>query len=351
MISAEQLERVTGHAVALHEAGDYAELAAAATGAFADLVPCEWASAALLTGGPPPRHVRASTNRPGLVEATDVDFSRYQDADPAVVERLRLVTDWPAVLSAGRAVGGGRRRPSLFDEVYRPAGAARVLWLPDLAGYEFDLAIVRGRGPAFTPADALVVRTLARHLQAATARLAAAAGGHLPINGRPVAVPRTAWLVCDPAGVVIRGQPAAVDRLRVAAGVGGSIRVLPVAWVEQMRLRATGRPYTPPRFAYRGNAVTVHLAPIRGCPGEWTAFFAETPPPADPLRPLRRLGLTGREAEVLHRVAGGMTNAQVAVELGTSPLTVKKQLEGVYHKLGVANRTAAVAWALAAAGG
>ncbi|HEX8208499.1 MAG TPA: LuxR C-terminal-related transcriptional regulator [Solirubrobacteraceae bacterium] len=57
---------------------------------------------------------------------------------------------------------------------------------------------------------------------------------------------------------------------------------------------------------------------------------------------LRELGLTRREAEVLARVALGETNAAIATALGSSPLTVAKQLTRVYEKLGVPNRTAAV---------
>ena len=51
--------------------------------------------------------------------------------------------------------------------------------------------------------------------------------------------------------------------------------------------------------------------------------------------------LTGREAEILELVAAGLTNAGIAERLWISPGTVKKHLDNVYAKLGVANRTAA----------
>jgi DNA-binding CsgD family transcriptional regulator len=53
--------------------------------------------------------------------------------------------------------------------------------------------------------------------------------------------------------------------------------------------------------------------------------------------------LTSREADVLELVAAGLTNAAIAERLWISPGTVKKHLDNVYAKLGVANRTAAVA--------
>ena len=52
--------------------------------------------------------------------------------------------------------------------------------------------------------------------------------------------------------------------------------------------------------------------------------------------------LSDREAEILELVAAGLTNAGIAERLWISPGTVKKHLENVYAKLGVANRTAAV---------
>jgi DNA-binding CsgD family transcriptional regulator len=59
---------------------------------------------------------------------------------------------------------------------------------------------------------------------------------------------------------------------------------------------------------------------------------------------LRAAGLTKRQAEVLALVALGLTNTQIALELALSERTVAKHLEHIYAKLGVANRTAAVAW-------
>jgi DNA-binding CsgD family transcriptional regulator len=53
--------------------------------------------------------------------------------------------------------------------------------------------------------------------------------------------------------------------------------------------------------------------------------------------------LTRREREIVHRVAEGRTNAEVASLLRISPETVRKHLENAYDKLGVHTRTGAVA--------
>jgi two-component system response regulator DesR len=52
--------------------------------------------------------------------------------------------------------------------------------------------------------------------------------------------------------------------------------------------------------------------------------------------------LTGREREVLARVADGATNREIAAELHISPHTVKEHTSALYRKLDVRNRAEAV---------
>jgi DNA-binding NarL/FixJ family response regulator len=62
--------------------------------------------------------------------------------------------------------------------------------------------------------------------------------------------------------------------------------------------------------------------------------------------PLRALGLSPKEAEVLLWVAQGKSNAEVALILGITEATVKKHLENIFTKLGVEKRGAASLLAL-----
>ena len=55
--------------------------------------------------------------------------------------------------------------------------------------------------------------------------------------------------------------------------------------------------------------------------------------------------LTPRERQVLERVAGGRTNAQIAAELNLSENTVRNYLASVFSKLNVHTRAEAVVWA------
>jgi DNA-binding CsgD family transcriptional regulator len=52
--------------------------------------------------------------------------------------------------------------------------------------------------------------------------------------------------------------------------------------------------------------------------------------------------LTVQERRVLHHVAAGLSNAEIADRLFVAPCTVRKHLEHAYRKLGVSNRLAAV---------
>jgi HD-GYP domain-containing protein (c-di-GMP phosphodiesterase class II) len=63
-------------------------------------------------------------------------------------------------------------------------------------------------------------------------------------------------------------------------------------------------------------------------------------------RPSWPAGLTDREVEVLARLSRGMTNRQVAADLGIAEKTVGNHVEHVYQKVGVSTRAAATLFAL-----
>ena len=60
----------------------------------------------------------------------------------------------------------------------------------------------------------------------------------------------------------------------------------------------------------------------------------------------RSVHLTARQRRVLGLLAAGRTNAEIARDLGIAQGTVRKHLEETYRRLGVRNRTEAVAYAL-----
>jgi len=62
--------------------------------------------------------------------------------------------------------------------------------------------------------------------------------------------------------------------------------------------------------------------------------------------PGAHLGLTQRESEVLSLLVAGLTNRAIAAKLVVSEETVKTHSRGIYRKLSVTDRSAAVALAL-----
>ncbi|MEU9594967.1 response regulator transcription factor [Streptomyces sp. NPDC048219] len=75
--------------------------------------------------------------------------------------------------------------------------------------------------------------------------------------------------------------------------------------------------------------------------------FAPAPPhgPPPPLSPVRPDELTQREAEVLHLLARGLSNGEIAQTLSLSQHTVKTHVQNMLHKLRLRNRVHAAIYA------
>ena len=102
---------------------------------------------------------------------------------------------------------------------------------------------------------------------------------------------------------------------------------------------------------------SIYLAPVNIAVAPETDLIEATiESPTETLRPpvptLRRVELredaarllTKRENEILHLVADGLPNAEIARRLWVTEQTVKFHLSNIYRKLGVTNRTQASQW-------
>jgi DNA-binding NarL/FixJ family response regulator len=98
-------------------------------------------------------------------------------------------------------------------------------------------------------------------------------------------------------------------------------------------------------FESYGHKYSVDAVPVRGEDGGVEAVLAIALPGSAPIA-TEEHSLTRREIEVLRLASGGMTSIEIADELVLSAGTIKTHLQNIYAKLGVNDRTAAVATAL-----
>jgi DNA-binding CsgD family transcriptional regulator len=75
----------------------------------------------------------------------------------------------------------------------------------------------------------------------------------------------------------------------------------------------------------------------------WRLFAPAPVRPAGNPQAVAKLGISGRELEVLEALARGQANKEIARALSVSPNTVKTHVARLYEKLGAARRTDAVA--------
>jgi DNA-binding CsgD family transcriptional regulator len=119
------------------------------------------------------------------------------------------------------------------------------------------------------------------------------------------------------------------------------------AWVEEERLEGfgDGRPriHRPISNVARDRQLVLRFVP--GVPGRADALVLDEREPERSAADLRRLGLTAREADLLWLLTRGEATVEIADQLGVASGTVNKHLQNIYRKLGVTNRTAAVATA------
>jgi DNA-binding NarL/FixJ family response regulator len=91
------------------------------------------------------------------------------------------------------------------------------------------------------------------------------------------------------------------------------------------------------KYRFQLNAVGPYLEMLLSIMGKPEPIVSETIYAPNDLVPLTR-----RELDVLHQLAVGKSNQEIADELVLALNTVKKHVANIIRKLGVANRTQAV---------
>jgi DNA-binding CsgD family transcriptional regulator len=260
----------------------------------------------------------------GSSEIPAEDWERMREHP--VCERWRKDGRFYALRLSDAITQAELRRNRFYDQYFKPWGIEHELKvrLPSPPWHAQTFMFNRRRGRNFTKRDRLVLDLLTPHFtrlwQAARTRriLRAALTGLEQANGSD----HNGVVLVNAAGGVEFASPAARRMLRHHFGDDTAARLrLPaelIAWISSsskpMVSRLAGRELTVTR-----SAETLILRERKVAPA-----------------------LTAREREVLSWVARGKTNPEIAELLWLAPSTVRKHLENVYAKLGVATRTAAV---------
>jgi DNA-binding CsgD family transcriptional regulator len=158
-------------------------------------------------------------------------------------------------------------------------------------------------------------------------------------------------LATDKAGRLLWCTPKAEQLLSELFPEEGSSTALPTAVTLQLRrLRdESAKGASQGRCALEVNGRRLEFSFLSSIgPDELLFRLTEVSVGADEQLLQTTLALTGRESEVLLWLSRGKSNREIGAILTISPRTVNKHLEQIFVKLGVENRSAAVARAVRA---
>ncbi|WP_075216859.1 response regulator transcription factor [Mongoliimonas terrestris] len=225
-----------------------------------------------------------------------------------------------------------------------PLAHVPVIFMTGLSETEHIIAGLEAGGVDYVTKPLVLDTLMARiRVHLANARAAQSARAALDTAGRHL-------LATDGEGRIRWSTPQAAHLLGVVAPDAAERTILPptaIAWLKNIDTRpdeagfeiaAPGGPSLTLSFVGRVGG-DEYLFRLIGEDGDARILLLK-----------ERFQMTNREAEVLHWIAHGKSNRDIADILGLSPRTVNKHLEQVYAKLGVENRSSAAVLALRALG-
>ncbi|MFF5518373.1 LuxR C-terminal-related transcriptional regulator [Streptomyces coeruleorubidus] len=268
------------------------------------------------------------------------------------------------------------RAQALLDEAAVPSGVRDPVPSAGRALATARLLLARGRARAAVEAADPAVSAAVASPWAASHEALIASAGHLA-EGRPeeaaevlrgVSGDQPACVVEAAAILLAAGRPQTavdlLDSIHTQGGTGPAVtvraglvraqaaeragdtatarRLLAQALLGARRERLR-RPFLDAGAWIRPLLAT---APLDELAGGWLTpgppRRAEQPAPGTPPSPLVAVELSGRECDVLERLAGMMSTEEIAADLYVSVNTVKTHLKSVYRKLAVNRRSDAV---------
>lgn len=328
-----------------YDAQDLAEYRAVLLSAIHRLVASDYVAYNEIEQG---RHAALTIVSPELPVWAQQAWERHAGENPLLRRYLRT-RDGRSLRFSDVATAAELRRTALYAELYRPLGDLEhqvAFILPSTPELTIGVALSRG-GRNYTERDRRLLELARPHLiQAYRAaqlreRLVGAIAGlreGLDADGTAIVVIAADGL----ASFVSTGAAELLDGLRgpAVAEVGRPVGEPLAGW-----LKGGGE---TARMPIEGQSDSLLVRSIRSAAGGRVVLLERAGRALSP-QALGQLGLTPREAEVLHALARGEDGGAVAANLGVSPRTVAKHVQNIHTKLGVTNRAQAVATAWAAA--
>lgn len=285
--------------------------------------------------------VRA-VHKPDLPLDTDI-FSYYVDQHPGLAAIIGKQIRTSVKISDFKTLSQWHRT-DLYNYFFRPEGLNHQLgYLALNEGARLGLALNRKKRD-FSEEERTLLDLLVPHLVQSfhASRLFSELSEIAEAGGN-------AWLVIDSTGHILFETGKAVRWLAKYFGHNHSLPTQILDWLKR-RASRLGDPndLTSPLkelSVRRGSErlVVESLSPVRS--PEQRLLLSEIKDELDP-QPLRCLGLTKREAEVLLWISQGKRNSEIAEILGARSRTIGKHLERIFVKLNVETRTAAANLAL-----
>jgi DNA-binding CsgD family transcriptional regulator len=330
-----------------YDAQDREEFRAAMLPGFRRLVGCEWAGYNELVGTTP----TAAIVEPELPEWAFETWQRLGGENPLLLRYLRT-RDGRAVRFSDVAPLSELRRLPLFAEFYSRLGIDRQIAfvLPSTPELTIAVSLSRG-GRDFSARDRALLELTRPHLiqayRAAELRetlVATIAGLRSGVEAAGGAL-----VVLAEDGTVRFASPRARELSERVLGA-------PLAEGEPLPAALGSRTGEGPEHiagadgAGRGDGAAAGVLLVRRVRSAGgTVLVLGEPERELSVEQLRLLGLTRREAEVLEALAAGGGTASVSAALGISERTLAKHVQKINAKLGVRNRSQAIATAWAAA--
>jgi DNA-binding CsgD family transcriptional regulator len=330
-----------------YDAQDRTEFRAVLLPGLRRLIPSDYVSYNEVEAG---NRVAIAVNDPELPKWAHEAWDRHAGENP-LLQRYLQTRDGRSLRFSDVVSLEQLRSTELFAELYGPLGDLErqmACVLPSTPALTVAFAFSRA-GRDYSDRERRLLELARPHLIQAyrAAELRERLAGVLESLGRGLDADDTAMIVVDAAGVVgflsgpaaglLAGLPGS-STPRVGEPIGEPL----AGWLEEGRMAAA--------LPIPGQADSLLVRGVKGAGGA-RVILLERAATVLSLSTLRELGLTPREAEVLHGLARGDSAEALAAELQVAPRTVAKHVQRLHAKLGVSNRTQAVATAWAATGG